>query len=117
MVVALVAVAGLGACGGTPDGCLTVSDDVAQAISDGATGALTFQGTGSAIEAASGVYYVAYKVRAAGADDTAVWALTDINPPGSIRAVDGFAQQFTKWPTLPGANGSDSARDAAACLG
>ena len=116
--IALVAIAGLSGCGGKPDGCRPLGGEVAQAIEGGATGDLTLhEASGQAIEAASGVYYVAYKVTAAGADGTAVWALNEVNPPGAIRSVDGFAQQFTRWPTLPGANGSDTASEALACLG
>jgi hypothetical protein len=117
VAVALAATA-LGACGGKPEGCLSVDPSVAQAIVDGAKGAdLTVRSnTGQAIKALSGVYYVAFKVRAAGSDETAVWAVDDLRAPGGIRSVDGYAQQFTNWPVLDGANGSDKARDAEACL-
>ncbi|NUO36201.1 MAG: hypothetical protein HOQ27_14225 [Dermatophilaceae bacterium] len=113
----LLAAATLAACGGSkPAGCVTVSGDVAQAIVDGATGDLSV-GKGAAIRADSGVYYAAFNITAAGERKVGVWALDEISPPGSIRAVDGFAQQFTRWPVLPGANGSEKANDAKACLG
>lgn len=69
------------------------------------------------MKADSGVYYAAFSITAAGSQQVGVWALTEISPPGSIRAVDGYAQQFTRWPALPGANGSEKADDAKACLG
>ena len=117
-IAAALAAASLTACGSgsKPAGCVTVSGDVAQAVVDGATGDLTV-GKGAAVKAASGVYYAAFKIDAAGSQEVGVWALDEINPPGAIRAVDGFAQQFTRWPALPGANGSDTAEDAKACLG
>lgn len=90
---------------------------VAQAIVEGALGDLTLRGvTGRAVKVESGVYYVAYRIDAAGAENVAVWALDAIDPPGAIRSVDGHAQQFTRWPVLDGANGSVGARDAVACL-
>jgi hypothetical protein len=117
-VAALGVAASLTACGGAskPAGCTPVSGDVAQAIVDGATGDLRV-GKGAAVKADSGVYYAAFRIDAAGTQQVGVWALSEINPPGAIRAVDGYAQQFTRWPTLPGANGSDKAEDAKACLG
>lgn len=117
VVTVLLAAATLGACGGKPAGCTTVGGDVAQAIVNGSKGDLRVKSAGAAIKAPSGVYYAAFNITAAGRDEVGVWALSDINPPGSIRAVDGMAQQFTTWPVLDGANGSDSANDAKACLG
>lgn len=116
VLAVLLAATALGGCGGKAAGCTTVGADVAQAIVNGAKGDLQVGRTGAAIQAPSGVYYAAFKITAAGSDVVGVWALSDISPPGSIRAVDGFAQQFTTWPVLDGANGSDSANDAKACL-
>ena len=101
-----------------PDGCMTLSDDVARAIVDGSTNSnLALRAnSGRGIQADSGVYYAAYKINVDGEDEAAVWALDGINPPGSIRSVDGFAKQFTRWPELAGANGSQSMNDALACL-
>lgn len=114
----MIAAASVTACsGGRPADCVTVSPDVAQAIADGATGDLAVSPNGAAVQADSGVYYAAFRITAAGSSQVAVWALTDINPPGAIRSVDGYAQQFTRWPALPGANGSERATDALACLG
>lgn len=114
---ALLALATLAACGGKPEGCVDVGRDVAQAIVDGATGDLSlYVNSGKAIRAASGVYYVAYKV-AAGGDAQAVWVMSEVNPPqGPIMSADGFAANFTNWPQMEGANGSQSMRDATACL-
>ena len=117
-IAALGVAASLTACGGgsKPADCITVGSDVAQAVVDGATGDLSV-GKGAAVKADSGVYYAAIRIDAAGTQQVGVWALSEMNPPGSIRAVDGYAQQFTRWPALPGANGSDKAEDAKACLG
>jgi hypothetical protein len=113
----LLAASMLTGCGGKPEGCVTLAPDVAQAIVNGAKGDLRISAnTGRAIKADSGVYYAAYRITAAGSDETGVWALSEISPPGSIRAVDGFAQQFTTWPVPPGANGSATASAATACL-
>lgn len=96
---------------------MPLASQVAQAIVNGATGDLTLSGgTGRAVKVESGVYYVAYRIEAAGAQDVGVWALDAIDPPGAIRSVDGHAQRFTNWPVLDGANGSVGARDAVACL-
>lgn len=117
IAAALLTASGLSACGGKPEGCTPLGRDVAQAIVNGAKGDLQLSAnTGQAIKADSGVYYAAYRITAAGSDETAVWALDSIQPPGSIRSVDGYAQQFTKWPVLDGANGSGTASDAEACL-
>jgi hypothetical protein len=114
---ALLAALSVAACGGKPDGCQPVSADVAQAVVNGAGGDFKMRpGTGQAIRADSGVYYVAFRVVADGKDEVGVWALDAIDPPGAIRSVDGYAQQFTTWPVLDGANGSQTARDAVACL-
>lgn len=114
---ALLLAATVGGCGGKPDGCVPVSREAAQAVADGATGDLKVRpSTGQAIRADSGVYYAAFHIVAAGSDEVGVWALSELNPPGQIRSVDGYAQQFTRWPTLDGANGSQTARDAKACL-
>ena len=53
---------------------------------------------------------------AAGSDEVGVWALDGL-PPTGIRSVDGYAQEFTTWPVLEGANASPDARAAEACLG
>jgi hypothetical protein len=104
-------------CGGKPDGCIPLDPAVAQAVVNGATGNLQVRPhTGQAIKADSGVYYAAFRIDAAGSDEVGVWALSAIDPPGEIRSVDGFAEQFTSWPALDGANGSDAANDAKACL-
>ena len=114
---ALLALTTLTACGGKPEGCIDVGRDVAQAIVDGAAGDLSlYVNSGKAIRAASGVYYVAYKVDASG-DAQAVWAMSEVNPPqGPIMSADAFAANFTNWPQMEGANGSQSMRDATACL-
>lgn len=113
----LLLVATSTACGGKPAGCIPLDPAVARAIVNGATGDLEVrQYTGQAIRAESGVYYVAFRTVAAGEDEVGVWALDAIDPPGSIRSVDGFAQQFTRWPVLDGANGSDAADAAKDCL-
>ena len=115
LAVALATCAG---CSNKPDGCTPVDADVAQAIADGSTNStLSIRpSSGRAIQADSGVYYVAYRISAAGEEGTAVWALDEIDPPGSIRSVDGFAHAFTRWPGLDGANGSQSMQDALGCL-
>ena len=114
--VLLVAAMATG-CGGEPDGCIALDPAVAQAVVNGATGNMTVRShTGRAIKADSGVYYAAFRIDAAGSDEVGVWALSAIDPPGEIRSVDGFAEQFTRWPAIDGANGSASADDAKACL-
>lgn len=115
-IAALLVLAATG-CGGKPDGCIPLDRDVALAVVAGANSDLQVRpSTGQAIRAASGVYYAAFHVVAAGTDEVGVWALDAIDPPGAIRSVNGYAQTFTDWPELPGANGSDTARDAQACL-
>lgn len=106
---ALCAAVALTACGGKPDGCLPVDPAIAQAVADSAR-------DGQAIQADSGVYYVALRIDAAGQDEVGVWALDSLSPSASVRSVDGYAQQFTSWPVLDGANGSDTARDVVKCL-
>ena len=114
--VLLVAAMATG-CGGKPDGCVTIGEDVAQAVVNGSTGDLQLEpASGRAIRADSGVIYAAYRITAAGSDEVGVWALDGFDPPGAIWSVDGYAQQFTKWPVLDGANGSRNADDAKACL-
>lgn len=116
LVLALASCAGCST--SKPDGCVTLGGDVAQAIVDGFTNsALAIRpSSGRGVQADSGVYYAAYRISVAGQDETGVWALDRIDPPGSIRSVDGFAKQFTRWPELAGANGSQSMQDALACL-
>lgn len=43
------------------------------------------------------VYFVAANMTAPGLSDVGVWATNDLAAPGTILAVDGFAQQFTDW--------------------
>jgi hypothetical protein len=113
----LLAAVALAACSGKPDGCVPLGDDVAQAIVNGATGDLRLRpATGQAIRSDAGVYFAAYRINAAGTDEVGVWALSSIDPPGAIRSVDGYAQQFTSWPVLENGNGSNLASDAEACL-
>ena len=112
VVAALFALTG---CGGGPSAdCISLDRDAAQAVQDGADGDLAV-GQGKAVRADSGVYYAAFTINAAGSDEVGVWAFDNL-PPTSIRAVDGYAQQFTVWPTLEGANASPDARAAEACL-
>lgn len=99
---------------GQDSGCVTLDADVAQAVEDGAVGDLTVH-DGMAVRADSGVYYAAFRITAAGADEMGVWALDGL-PPTGIRSVDGYAQEFSAWPVLQGANGSPDARAAVACL-
>ena len=95
-------------------GCVTLDAAAAQAVQEGAQGDLTVR-DGMAVQADSGVYYAAFRITAAGADEVGVWAFDDL-PPAGIRSVDGYAQQFTSWPTLEGANASPDADAAVACL-
>lgn len=95
--------------------CITLDGDVSQAVQDGADGQLTV-GKGQAVRVESGVYYAAFHITAAGSTEVGVWALDDL-PPTGIRSVDGYAQQFSVWPVLDGANASDGARAAEDCLG
>ena len=94
--------------------CVPLGDDVAAAVQDGAEGDLTVR-DGMAVQADSGVYYAAFRITAAGSDEVGVWALDGL-PPTGIRSVDGYAQEFTTWPVLEGANASPDARAAEACL-
>lgn len=116
--VVAAALATCAGCSSKPDGCVTLGSDVAQAIVDGSTNSdLALRAnSGRGIQADSGVYYAAYKINVGGQDETGVWALDKIDPPGTIRSVDGFAKQFTRWPELAGGNGSQSMNDALACL-
>lgn len=113
-VVLLAAV--LAGCSGKPDGCTPVGEDVARAIAAEADPAVRLSADGQAIRADSGVYYVAVYAFIDGDRSTGVWALDGIDPPGDVRAASNIAQEFTSWPVLPGAAGTDMVRDAAACL-
>ena len=114
---ALLVAATTTGCGGKPEGCIPLDPAVARAVVDGGNGNLrVLENTGQAIKSDAGVYYAAYRINAAGSEEVGVWALDSIAPPGAIRSVNGYAQQFTDWPTLNGGNGSQTARDAEACL-
>lgn len=94
--------------------------DVTHAVREGIDGDFGIYDTAQAIQADSGVWYVAFEVRAADdKDEQAVWAvnaLTEEDGVGPIMAVDGYAQSFTTWPALEGANGKPIVSDVKRCL-
>lgn len=88
---------------GAPAGCLDVPTTVLQMIASGeekGVGGLRLS-NGKAVRSPDfkKVFFVAADVTAPGVSGySGVWSVNDLQSPGLILAVDGFAQKFTVWP-------------------
>lgn len=129
-VLTLVACAvALGGCSsnGDPARCLPASTALTATILGGAqpsAGSLTPIKASAVLSTEfKSVYLVAIRFKAAGVDEqTGVWAVNNLTSPGTTFAVDGFARQFTTWPSGPDSdakitNQTDGFDASVSCLG
>lgn len=105
-----------------PDNCEAITDTFGEAILEGTPkGARPLryvEGAAVPTPSGSGAYYVA--VRFDGGDgvgeQTGVWMTGQLDS-GPIASVDGYAKEFTQWPTEDGLNvATPGARESKACL-
>lgn len=120
----------LTACGGgdasTSAECLDISQDVLDIVASGSDTSGFKAETGKAVKGdTDGTYWLAMRFTADGFDgesETGVWLVSglDAATAAPVMAVDGFAKQFTNWPTqINGTelNGTEAnAKAATACL-
>lgn len=127
----IAAILALGACGGGNDTaskseCLDVPQEVLDTVASGSDSAGFKAETGKAVKGdTEGTYWLAMKFTADGFDgdtETGIWLVSGLDAASAapIMAADGFAKQFTHWPTQ--INGTEldgteeKAKAAAACL-
>lgn len=126
-IAALATVSILAGCGGSADeadtaNCVEVTDERQQAIADGASGApITPQAAAAYLAPGNeALHIVAMRFTMPGDDEPMVGVWSTNNPGDGaavITAIDGFAGQFTNWPTTELNAASPGVDEAKACLG
>ena len=112
----------LSGCGGGPDpDCVEVGRDVAQGILDGANGSglAIYPNTGGAIKSENDVWWVSFMADLDDGGDRveATWLLGNIDPvEGPVMSVDAFASEWTDWPQMDGASGSEMHKRSKSCI-
>ena len=121
----------LAACGGeaktaSTEECLEVPQEALDVVASGSDNTGFKAETGKAVKGdTDGVYWLAMRFTADGFDgesETGVWLISGLDAASAapVMAVDGFAKQFTHWPSQ--ANGTEfngtevKAKAATACL-
>lgn len=127
----ITAILTLGACGGGSEAadkseCLDVPQDVLNVVASGSDNAGFKAETGKAVKGdTEGTYWLAMKFTADGFDgetETGVWLVSGLDAASAapVMSADGFAKQFTHWPTQVNGtelNGTEAkAKAATACL-
>ncbi len=131
LFVCLAAVLSLGACGSEASmaeqhECLDVPREVLDTVAAGSDSTGFTAQSGKAVKGdTDGTYWLAMRFTADGFDgesETGIWLVSglDAASAGPIMSVDGFAKQFTRWPSkVDGTelNGTEAnAQAAKACL-
>lgn len=103
-----------------PKECEEITDTFAEAILEGAPEGATplkyVEGAAYPSPSGSGVYYVAIRFDDGQGEETGIWGATNLDT-GPFRAVDGFAQEFTQWPTEDGMSiATPGAAESQSCL-
>lgn len=128
--VTVTTVLSLAACGGNAavdkSDCLDVPQDVLNGVASGSDSSGLKPETGKAVKGdTEGTYWLAMKFTADGFNgdtETGIWLVSGLDAASAapVMSVDGFAKQFTHWPTqINGTelNGTEEkAKAAAACL-
>lgn len=128
--VTVTTVLSLAACGGNTavdkSDCLDVPQDVLNVVASGSDSSGLKPETGKAVKGdTEGTHWLAMKFTADGFNgdtETGIWPVSGLDAASAapVMSVDGFAKQFTHWPTqINGTelNGTEEkAKAAAACL-
>ena len=107
--VTVTTVLSLAACGGNTavdkSDCLDVPQDVLNVVASGSDSSGLKPETGKAVKGdTEGTYWLAMKFTADGFNgdtETGIWLVSGLDAASAapVMSVDGFAKQFTHWPT------------------
>ena len=117
--VAAFGVLALAGCGGPDDACQPAPDAAGQAVLDGANGSgVSLLAGGGYITSPDGLTWVTYRADVGDGGDPvlATWVMSSPEGEGPIMSADAYAAQWTDWPQMGGANGSDLMRRSQSCV-